>query len=135
MGLRIDRLCWRRIAHAVLALVMMTAGVLHFVAAPLFIQIVPPWLPAPRALVLFSGVCEVGLGLLLLVPAARRLAGYGLVALYVAVFPANVYMAISDVHLQGAPTWLAAPSPIALWLRLPLQLVFIAWALWVGRAR
>jgi uncharacterized membrane protein len=56
-------------------------------------------------------------------------AGFGLVALYVAVFPANIYMAVDHVRVRGLPEWLPEPSAGALWARLPLQLVFIAWAL------
>jgi uncharacterized membrane protein len=121
-------------ARILLAVLMVTAGVLHFAAESIFVQIVPPQLPAPGALVLISGVFEIALGLLLLVPRSRRLAGLGLVALYLAVFPANIYMAIADVHLQNMPSWFHQPSALALWLRLPLQLGLIAWALWVSRS-
>jgi uncharacterized membrane protein len=115
-----------------LALTMLSVGVLHFTADHLFVQIVPKQLPAPYWLVWISGVIELGLGLSLLPARTRRLAGYGLVALYVAVFPANIYMAIENVQMQGLPAWAAQPSPLMLWLRLPLQLVFIGWALWVS---
>jgi uncharacterized membrane protein len=112
---------------------MMSAGALHFAAFRFFVQIVPPQLPAPAFLVWSSGICEIALGALLLPEGTRRWAGYGLVALYVAVFPANIYMAVSNVQLQGMPAWFRQPSPLALWLRLPLQFAFIAWALWVSR--
>jgi uncharacterized membrane protein len=116
-----------------LSFVMLSVGVLHFVASSFFVQIVPPQLPAPTFLVWLSGICEMSLGLLLLAERTRRWAGYGLVALYVAVFPANIYMAVSNVQLHGMPAWFEQPSPLALWLRLPFQLMFIAWALWVSR--
>lgn len=111
---------------------MVGVGALHFIAEPYFTQIVPPFLPAPKVLVWISGVFEIGLGLALLPVVTRRLASYGLVALYLAVFPANIYMALYNVQLQGLPEGLH-PSPLALWLRLPFQFVFIAWAIWVGR--
>jgi uncharacterized membrane protein len=108
---------------------MIVLGLLHFVATDAFAQIVPPALPAPRALVWISGVFEILLGLALIAEKTRRMAGWGLVALYVAVFPANVYMAVAHVRIRGLP-----PAPPALlWARLPLQLVFIAWALWASR--
>ena len=76
---------------------------------------------------------EIALGLLLWPARTRRWAGYALVALYIAVFPANIYMAVANVQLRDMPEWFTQPSPLALWLRLPLQLVFIAWALWVSK--
>jgi uncharacterized membrane protein len=112
----------------VLAVAMIAVGIAHFVAPAGFVKIVPAWLPNAYALVLISGFFESALGAALLVPRTRRLAGLGLVALYVAVFPANVNMATH--HIQPAnvtlPTWV-------FWARLPLQLVLIAWALWVSR--
>jgi uncharacterized membrane protein len=77
------------------------------------------------AMVQISGVCEVLGGLGLLIPAVRRAAAWGLVALLIAVFPANIYM-VTDPVAAGA----ASLSPLVLWGRLPLQLVFIAWVLW-----
>lgn len=122
----------RSLVRLVMALTMVSIGLLHFPLGKYFVQIVPPQLPQPMLLVWLSGVVELALGLLLLPPGTRRWAGYGLVALYVAVFPANIYMAAANVQVQGAPDWFK-PSPLALWLRLPLQLVFIAGALWVSR--
>ncbi|HEX3593454.1 MAG TPA: hypothetical protein VHU80_00070 [Polyangiaceae bacterium] len=116
----------------VLTAVMMGAGALHFTAGELFVQIVPPELPAPYALVWLLGIAELLLGASLQFRVTRRLAGVGLVALYVAVFPANVYMTLENVQVHGLPSYLSQPSPMMLWLRLPLQLVFIAWALWVA---
>jgi len=110
---------------------MIVLGVLHFVAADAFAQIIPPALPFPHVLVWISGVFEILLGLALIPERTRRMAGWGLVALYVAVFPANVYMAVANVRVRDLP-----PAPPALlWARLPLQVVFIAWALWVSRPR
>ena len=116
-----------------LVAVMITIGVLHFVAEGFFVQIVPPQLPAPLFLVQLSGVIEIALGLLLLPERTRRLAGYALILLFIAVFPANVYMAVDNVQLQNMPEWFVQPSPLLLWLRLPLQFVFIYWALAVAK--
>jgi uncharacterized membrane protein len=124
---RADRL--RPAARVLLALAMVSVGALHFATPAPFVRIVPAWLPAPLALVYVSGFFEALGGLGLLVPRARRAASIGLVALYVAVFPANVNMALHDIALDGVNH---AP-PAVLWLRLPLQAVLIAWALWVGR--
>ena len=108
---------------------MVVMGVLHFTHASIFASIVPPSLPAPELLVYISGIAEIALGVMLFVDKTRRLAGYGLIALFLAVFPANVYMAMNpDVVLVGKPAWLSAPPPIVLWARLPLQAVLIYWA-------
>jgi uncharacterized membrane protein len=112
---------------------MFLGGVLHFVAENFFTQIVPPQLPFPRLLVWISGIAEMGLALGLIPERTRSWAGYGLVALFIAVFPANIYMAVSNVQLHDMPPWFHQPSPTGLWLRLPLQFVFIAWAWWVSR--
>jgi uncharacterized membrane protein len=119
----------RSAVRTLLALSMIAVGVLHFVKPEPFVHIVPTWLPAPLALVLVSGGFEVLGGVGLLVPRTRAVAGLGLVALYVAVFPANLNMAVNGISLDPAtpiPPWV-------LWLRLPLQLVLIALALWVRR--
>jgi uncharacterized membrane protein len=122
----------RSVLRVVLALLMISAGCLHFVAERFFVQIVPPQLPWPQVIVWISGVCEIALGALLLPSATRRWAGLGLVALFVAIFPANLYMALDNVQLRDMPGWYKQPSQLALWLRLPFQLVLIAWALWVS---
>ena len=106
-----------------LALLMVFAGVMHFVRPRGFARIVPRYLPAPMLLVYVSGAAEILLGVGLLLPATQRWAAWGLIALYVAVFPANVNMAVNHIGFgrDPGPLWL-------LWLRLPLQLVLIAWA-------
>ena len=111
-----------------LTVVMVGAGVNHFITPETYDAMMPDVLPAHRALVYLSGIAEIAGGLGLILPATRRLAAWGLVALFVAVFPANVNMALNDLPLgtTTVPTW-------ALWARLPLQLVFIAWAYWFTR--
>jgi uncharacterized membrane protein len=116
-----------------LAAFFVGAGVSHFTATAFFVQIVPPWVPAPLAVVWISGVAEIVLGLLILPRATRRLAGWGLVALLLAVFPANAHMATTNLQLHDPPAWMGQPTPTQLWLRLPLQLVLIAWAWWATR--
>lgn len=108
----------------VLALGMVAMGAFHLLRPAPFVAVMPEGLPAPAALVAISGVAEVAGGVGLLLPRTRRAAGWGLVALYVAVFPANVHMALHGSF--GLPAW-------ALWARLPLQVPLIAWALWAGR--
>lgn len=118
-----------RVLLLVLAAGMITVGVLHFVDPEPFVRIVPPQLPAPLALVLVSGAFEILGGIGVLVPRSRRFAAWGLVALFVAVFPANVHMAVAGIQPvpdQPVPPWAA-------WARLPFQAVFVAWAWWFTR--
>jgi uncharacterized membrane protein len=110
-------MCW------LMGLLFVLAGVLHFLRPEFYVRIMPPYLPWHLELVYVSGVCEVVLGLLLLVPRFTALAAWGLIALLIAVFPANLHMALnSDLY--------PSISPIALWVRLPLQGALIAWAYW-----
>lgn len=121
---------WLRPAlRVVLALAMVSVGALHFITPDPFVRIVPAWLPAPLALVYVSGFFEILGGLGLLVPRARRAAAIGLCALYVAVFPANVNMAVNQIAIDPAKPI----PPAALWLRLPFQALFIAWAWWARK--
>lgn len=110
----------------VMAAFYVVAGVLHFVATDAYLPLMPPWLPAHRALILLSGVAEVALGVLVLVPATRRLAAWGLVLLLLAVLPANLHVAIHDVPLFGATDGLGIWN----WVRLPFQAVLMLWAWW-----
>ena len=116
----------KTVLRYLLAALMVFVGVQHFVDPEPFERIVPAVLPAPRALVYLSGVFEILGGLGLLLPRTRRAAAWGLIALYVAVFPANVNMAVNHIAMGDH-----ALSPVVLWLRLPLQAVFIAWAWWL----
>ncbi len=118
----------RQIASWLAAAAMCAVGVLHFVSPGGFVKIVPRWLPAPLALVYVSGFFEIAGGLGLLSARTRRAASYGLIALYLAVFPANINMAINDIQPADAhiATWL-------LWARLPFQALFIYVAWWLGR--
>ncbi|AEM58976.1 DoxX family protein [Haloarcula hispanica] len=111
-----------------MALLYVVAGGLHFVVPELYVQIVPPVLPAALALVYLSGVAEIAVGLGLLVPRTRSYAAWATIALLVAIFPANVYMAVSMVTIEG--TGGGDPSVLVRWARLPLQGVLILWAYW-----
>jgi uncharacterized membrane protein len=113
----------RTISRWLLTVFMVGAGVNHFLAPAAYVAMVPAALSAPLTLVYVSGVAEVLGGLGLILPATRRLAAWGLIALFLAVFPANLNMAINHLPLAGhaMPGW-------ALWARLPLQLLLIWWA-------
>ncbi|GGJ63711.1 DoxX family protein [Deinococcus aquiradiocola] len=113
-----------------LAAVFVGAGALHLLRPSVFDSIVPRWVapgvfPSARSVTLLSGVAELAGGLGLLFPRSRRAAGWGLAALLVAVFPANVEMARTPERF-GLPAWV-------LWVRLPLQPLLVWWALWAGQ--
>jgi uncharacterized membrane protein len=110
--------------RALLALLMLAAGTFHFAHPEPFVAIVPDYLPHPLALVYVSGCFEILGGLGLLIPRVSRQAAWGLIALFVAVFPANVNMALHQLPIGGEV------HPIGNWLRLPLQAVLIVWAYW-----
>jgi uncharacterized membrane protein len=120
----------QRIALILAAVFYIAAGTLHFVQPAPYLRIMPPYIPWHTTMVAVSGALEVLGGLGLLIPRTRRAAAWGLVALLVAVFPANVYMATNPIE-AGA----ASIAPWIRWGRLPLQLLLIWWLLWCTRPR
>lgn len=118
----------KRAVRFVAAAAMIAIGVTHFTSPGGFVKIVPAMLPMPLVLVYVSGFFEIAGGLGLVLERTKRLAGYGLIALYVAVFPANINMAINDIQPADHPI-----PQVLLWLRLPFQVAFIALAWWLAR--
>jgi uncharacterized membrane protein len=116
----------RVIFRWLLAAFFIAAGLNHFRDMEFYRAMMPGWLPWPDALIQASGIAEVLGGIGVLVPVARSFAGWGLIALLVAVFPANLQLALHPEKLTGLvlPAW-------ALWARLPLQAVLIAWVWWM----
>jgi len=112
----------RKIAPFVVSIFFIIVGITHFTSPDFFVSIVPPYLPAPLALVYVSGFFEIVGGLGVLLPVTRTLAGYGLLALLVAVYPANLHMAMNPSEFPDIP-------PAALYARLPIQFVF-GWVVW-----
>jgi uncharacterized membrane protein len=107
---------------------MVVAGVLHFVNPEPFVKIVPSFLPYPLGLVYISGFFEILGGVGLLIPAVSSIAAWGLIILFIAVFPANINMTVNQIQLDGIPN-----SPLLYWARLPFQAVLIAWAWWLTK--
>src|SRR5271163_4631683 len=115
----------RRALLAIAALFYAFAGALHFLRPAMYMKIMPPYVPWHLAMVYISGAAEILGGLGLLVPPVRRIAALGLVALLIAVFPANVYMASNPLEAGAS----GLPAAV-MWGRLALQPIFIWWVLW-----
>lgn len=113
----------------VMAAFYVMAGLNHFVRPDVYFPMMPSYLPAHRELIMLSGIAEVGLGIAVLVPMLRQWAAWGLVALLIAVFPANLHIAMHDVPLFGRSQGFGIWN----WARLPLQALLIAWAWWYTR--
>ena len=112
------------------AILYVSAGTLHFVKPEPYLKIMPPYIPWPALMVELSGVGEILGGLGLLIAGTRRVAAWGLIALLIAVFPANLYMATHPVE-AGA----ASIAPAIRWGRLPIQALLILWLWWCTRRR
>jgi uncharacterized membrane protein len=102
------------------------AGTNHFVQPDVYMPMMPPYLPWHRMLIFVSGAAELGLGLAMLVPSLRHGAAWGLILMLIAIFPANLHIALHDVPLFGNTEGFGVWN----WIRLPLQAVLIAWAWW-----
>jgi uncharacterized membrane protein len=110
------------ISVALIALLFATSGVLHLVKPQMYVRIMPPWLPASLALVLISGVFEIAGAAGILLPTTRVDAGWCLIALLFAVFPANVQMLLNARAAHASALWVAG-----LVARLPLQVLLMIW--------
>lgn len=119
----------KRVLLWVLAVSFVVAGAMHYLRPAYYLPMMPPYLPWHLGLIYLSGAAELALGLLVLVPSVRALAAWGLVLLLIAIFPANVHIALHDVPVFGA----AEGAGVWNWVRLPVQLVLIAWAWWYTR--
>jgi uncharacterized membrane protein len=117
-------------AMVVAAVFYIVAGSLHFIKPAPYLRIMPPYVPWHPAMVRVSGAFEILGGLGLLIPTTRRVAAWGLVALLIAVFPANLYMAMYPAE-AGA----VGIAPLLRWGRLPLQALLIWWLVWCTRPR
>jgi uncharacterized membrane protein len=117
----------------VMGAVYVVAGVAHFLAPKRFAAAVPPSLPRPVGLVYLSGIAEIALGIGVALRRTRRASAWGIVALLVAVFPANVHLARRETLDGLVPERLVAPARIAAIARLPFQGVLIGWALRYAR--
>jgi uncharacterized membrane protein len=117
----------KELFRVILAVSIIMLGITHFAVPEPYVKIMPPQLPYPLELVYLSGFYEILGGIGLLVPPVSQAAAWGLVLLFIAVFPANINMAVNHIKIETIPysdsSWFHA-------IRLPLQAVLIAWAWW-----
>ena len=118
---------YRSITRVPFALSFIAVGILHFTSPDPFVSIMPAYLPWHLELVYLSGFFEILGGIGLMIPMTRRIAAWGLLALLVAVYPANINMLVNDIYLDDMPKerWL-------LWVRMPLQFLMAIGVLWTG---
>ena len=111
----------KQVLKYLFGLMFILAGVNHFLKPEFYLPMMPPYIPAHELMVILSGVAEIILGIMLFIPRVSRLAAWGMIALLIAVFPANLHMALHPEQFPDVPQ-------IGLWIRLPLQGVMIWWA-------
>ncbi len=114
----------REILRVIFSISLIVVGITHFLRPEQYARIVPPVFPR-FASVYVGGVFEILGGIGLLIPSVSVAAAWGLIALFIAVFPANIYMALHNIKLDGIPQ-----NQLLYWGRLPLQALLIAWAWW-----
>ena len=117
-------------AAAAMGVAFIITGSMHFSNPARFLAMMPPFLPWPLDLIYLSGALEILGGVGLAMRATRRLAAFGLTALLLAIFPANIHVALSGGSVEGLPA-----AGWYYWVRLPFQFVYIGWALWCSRDR
>lgn len=118
---------WQASARDALSLMLVFTGASHFTFMKEdFVRMIPSSIPWPRAMVYFTGICEIAGAVGLLLPEFRRAAAYALIVFFLAVLPANIHAARAGVTLRGKPA-------TNLWLRIPMQVLFIAIAFWSAR--
>jgi uncharacterized membrane protein len=105
----------------VMAFLYIVAGINHFRSPGMYIKIIPSYFSNPRLLNILSGAAEIILGILLTLPFSSHFAAWGIIALLIAVFPANIFMYQNKKAGFGLPKWI-------LLLRMPLQILLILWA-------
>lgn len=114
----------RSLARTILGIAFIVAGLNHFWNPKFYRAIMPPYIPEHGLMVEVSGYAEVILGAMVFIPRWARVTRWGLIALLIAIFPANLHMALNPQQYPQIPHWI-------LWARLPLQPLMMAWVYWV----
>ena len=119
----------KKISYYFFGVFYIIAGALHFVNPDFYMKIMPHYLPFHLALVYLSGLVEILLGIGLIYRPMRQYAAWGIIALLIAVFPANIFLAFNE----GAQEAIGTNQLEALWIRFPIQLLFIIIAWWQSK--
>jgi uncharacterized membrane protein len=114
------------VLKVVMAAFYVFSGINHFRSPEFYLNLMPAYLPAHEAAVIWSGVAEIALGLLLLWPRRQWLAAWGIIAMLIAFLPVHVHMLVNSHLYPETPVML-------LWLRFPMQALLVAWAHWYTR--
>ena len=117
----------KSISIYIMSILYIYVGIHHFIDTKSFLIIIPPYLQAIGLEIIYlSGIIEIILGILLIIPKYRKIASYGIILLLIAVYPANIYLAFNEEpqNLMGISSFMAS------WVRLPLQFVFLGLAYW-----
>lgn len=109
-----------------MGLLYIAAGVNHFWHPDFYLKIMPPYLPAHELLVQLSGVAELVLGVMILIPRYRKTAAWGIIAMLIVFMTVHIHMVQNSYLFKDVPEYL-------LWLRIPLQFILILWAFWYTR--
>lgn len=109
------------------SLFFIIAGANHFIMPDFYIAMMPSFMPFKEFFVVVTGIAEIVLGIAIQIPMLRRRAGMSLIGLLIAIFPANIYVALMQPPLPNLDY-----SPESMWWRLLLQPLFIAWIWWVA---
>jgi uncharacterized membrane protein len=107
----------------IMSLLYISAGITHFLKPEFYLDIMPPYLPWHLKLVYFSGLCEILFGIMLIPAYTRRIAAWLIIALLIAVFPANIQMTNNYMNEHNPDLWISI-------IRLPVQ-IFLVWWAWI----
>ena len=116
----------KNISIFIMSFFYVRVGINHFVDPTWFVQIMPPYLPWHYQFVYLSGLFEIVLGFMLIIPKTRKIAAHGLILLLIAVYPANIYLALNQLPQD----MMRISSFTASWVRLPIQFIFLGLAYW-----
>jgi uncharacterized membrane protein len=116
----------KKVLRWIFGIAFIFAGANHFINPDFYLNIMPPYLPWHLFLIYLSGIFEILLGIMILIPITQKPAAWGLILLLIAVFPANIYMAMNTDKFPDLDSLL-------IYLRLPIQFILIAWAFWLTK--
>lgn len=116
----------KKVSLVVQAVAYTLAGLNHFRVPAMYVAAIPSYFPQPRLLNILAGIAEIVLGVMLMLPATRRLAAWGIILMLIAFLPVHIDWIIHAPVMLGNTTI----SPFVAWLRIPLQVLLILWAWW-----